>query len=129
MDTDSLSLGTEVATWAIKDFSVMLRQQIILAARRQGCTVADWLHGYFQKHGIDGQQFAPVNLDPVELPSPAAAIDNLCRLVDAAAKVAEHSEKMQPTLRRLLSKRLREAFGEQPRAKEKLKALEAPSQP
>ena len=68
---DTLSLGTDVATWAIKDFSVVLRQQITQAARRQGCTVGEWLHGYFQRHGIDGQQFAPVNLAPVE-PMPAA---------------------------------------------------------
>ena len=67
MDDDTISLGTERTTWAIKDFSVVLRQQIIHASRQQpNCTVADWLHGYFQRHGINGQQFAPVQIARVE---------------------------------------------------------------
>ena len=65
---DILSLGTEVAPWQIKDFSVALRTQITKAARQQDCTIAEWLHGYFQRHGIDGQQFEAVKLAPVGPP-------------------------------------------------------------
>jgi hypothetical protein len=108
---DVLTLGTEVATWAIKDFSVTLRQQITQAARRQGCTVAEWLHGYFQRHGIDGQQFAPVNLTQVER-LPAAPVDDLCRLAEAAARVAETADRMPKGLRASLSRGLREATRE-----------------
>jgi hypothetical protein len=105
---DTLSLGSQVAVWAIKDFSVVLRQQITQAARRQGCTVGEWLHGYFQRHGIDGQQFAPVNLTPVE-PMPAASVDDLCKLAEAAARLAETADRMPKGLRGSLSRGLREA--------------------
>ena len=123
---DTLSLGTEVAPWAIKDFSVMLRQQITQAARRQGCTVGEWLHGYFQRHGIDGQQFAPVNLTPVE-PTPAVAVDDLCRLAEAAARLAETADRMPKGLRASLSRGLREATRERlPPPKPRTLALAAP---
>lgn len=93
MDDDTLSLGTETAPWMIKEFSVALRQQITQAARRQGCTVADWLHGHFQKHGPDGQQFTPVKLASV---NPAAApaqgrpdsAQSVSTLVEAACRLA-----------------------------------------
>lgn len=65
------------------------------AARRQDCTVAEWLHGYFQRHGIDGQRFAPINLTPVE-PMPAAPVDDLCRLTEAAARLAETADRIAP---------------------------------
>jgi hypothetical protein len=113
---DMLSLGTEVAPWQIKDFSVSLRQQITQAARRQDCTLAEWLHGYFQRHGIDGQQFAPVNLAPVGPDQmngsngATGTIDDLCRLVEAAAKLAEVRDKMPRNLAGLLSRRLRDAL-------------------
>lgn len=104
---DTLSLGTETATWAIKDFSVTLRQEITRAARLQDCTVAEWLHGYFQKHGIDGQQFDRVNLNQVQ-PN-TAQVDALCRLVEAAARLAETADHMPKMLRSSLSRALREA--------------------
>ena len=69
MDEDAIPLGTDRTTWAVKDFSVVLRQQIIQASRQEpNCTVADWLHGYFQKHGINGQRFTPVQVARVEPP-------------------------------------------------------------
>jgi hypothetical protein len=43
---DALSLRTDMATWAIKDFSVVLGQQI---TRRQDCTMAEWLHAERRK--------------------------------------------------------------------------------
>jgi len=79
MDDDILSLGTDVAPWQIKDFSVALRTQITKAARQHDCTIAEWLHGYFQRHGIDGQQFEPVKLAQVGFiarPTPAAGGTN-----------------------------------------------------
>lgn len=103
---DTLSLGTETATWAIKDFSVTLRQEITRAARLSDCTVAEWLHGYFQKHGLDGQ-LDPVNLNPVK-PN-TAPVDDLCRLTEAAARLAETSDRMPRMLRSSLSRALREA--------------------
>ena len=117
---DMLSLGTEVANWQIKDFSVALRQQITQAARRQDCTVAEWLHGYFQRHGIDGQQFEPVKLAAVG-PDPAmngsapahgagSSIDDLCKLTEAAARFAEAKDRLPPKLAGRLATRLREAL-------------------
>ena len=121
---DMLSLGTEVAPWQIKDFSVSLRQQITQAARRQGCTLAEWLHGYFQRHGIDGQQFAPVNLalvGPDRVPvgpdrqmngsTGSPSIEDLCRLTEAAAKLAgAQGGKLPRGVPVLLSRRLRDAL-------------------
>ena len=106
MDADTLSLGTDFATWAIKDFSVVLRQQITQAARRQDCTVGEWLHRYFQQHGIEGQQFTAVQIARVEPPAP---VDDLCRLTEAAARLAETSDRMPTGLRASLSRGLREA--------------------
>lgn len=70
--SDTLSIGPEVATWAIKDFSVTLRQQITSAARRQDCNVAEWLHAYFHRHGIEGQQF---DLMKMTQSAPSAPLD------------------------------------------------------
>ena len=136
MDDDILSLGTEVAPWQIKDFSVALRQQITQAARRQDCTIAEWLHGYFQRHGIDGQQFAPVKLAPVG-PDPAmnstspgpSSIDDLCKLADAAAKLAEFRDKMPRGLSGALSKRLRDALRTPEEAHPRPRAIAAPEKP
>jgi hypothetical protein len=105
-----LSLGTKTAPWMIKGFSVALREQITDTARRQGATTADWLHAYFQKHGIDGQQFDPVKIDRVG-PSPQSTVEDLCRLTEAAAKLAEHREQMPRGLRAALTRRLQEALG------------------
>jgi len=66
---DAIALGAELGPWQIKDFSVRLRQQITQAARRQDCTLADWLHAHFQKYGIDGLQVDAVKLAPA-LPAP-----------------------------------------------------------
>ena len=113
MADDMLSLGTDVAPWQIKDFSVALRrQQITQAARRQDCTVAEWLHGYFQRYGIDGQQFDPVKFDAVAPPvaNGAGSIEDLCRLTEAAAKLAEFRERMPRGLSGALSRRLRDAL-------------------
>jgi hypothetical protein len=68
--SNTMALGTETGPWQIKDFSVAMRQQITAAARRQDCTLAEWLHAHFQKHGIDGLQIEAVKLDPA-LSAPA----------------------------------------------------------
>ena len=111
---DMLSLGTEVAPWQIKDFSVALRTQITKAARQQDCTIAEWLHGYFQRYGIDGQRFEPVKLSVVG-PDPAmngagSSIDDLCRLTEAAARFGETRDRLPPKLAGRLATRLREAL-------------------
>jgi hypothetical protein len=108
---DLLSLGTEVATWAIKDFSVALRQQITRAARLQDCTVAEWLHGHFQRHGVDGQMFDPVQLNPVVpsgAPERADAPDALSRLIAAACELAAANERLPDYLRSGFNRRLQE---------------------
>jgi hypothetical protein len=110
MDAETLALGTETSTWAIKDFSVVLRQQITQAARRHDCTVADWLHGHFQRHGIDGLQIDPVKLNQVEPVSSANGVDELCRLTEAAARLAETRDRMPRSLSGAVSKRLRDAL-------------------
>jgi hypothetical protein len=114
MDTQALGLGTETATWAIKDFSVVLRQQITQAARRQDCTVAEWLAGYFVRHGIEGQQFEAVKMNGVE-PVQAngggvGSIGDLCALAEAAARLAETKDRMPRGLRGKLSSRLQQAL-------------------
>ena len=122
---DTLSLGTDFATWAIKDFSVVLRQQITQGARRQDCTVAEWLHSYFQQHGIDGQQFTVVQIARVQ-PEAAAPVDDLCRLTEAAARLAETGDRMPKGLRAQLSRGLREAARArlpQPASRPRLKAI------
>jgi len=86
-------LGTEVANWSIKAFSVEMREQINRAARQADCTVAEFLHGHFVRFGIAGQQFDPVKLDQdypppsasSSAPVPAAAV---ATLVDAACRLA-----------------------------------------
>jgi hypothetical protein len=107
---DLLSLGTEVATWAIKDFSVALRQQITRAARQADCTVAEWLHGHFQRHGVDGQMFDPVQLNPVvpAAPEPADASDALSRLIGAACELAAADARLPDYLRSGFNRRLQE---------------------
>lgn len=114
MDDDILSLGTAVAPWTIKDFSVALRGHVTKAARQADCTMADWMHGYFQRHGIDGQQFAPVKLNHVEPAqgngSSSASIADLCAIAEAAARVAETRDTMPKGLSAKLSRRLKEAL-------------------
>jgi hypothetical protein len=128
MDDDALELGTEFTTWAIKDFSANLRQQITREARLADCTVAEWLHGYFQKFGIAGRQVHPVKITAVE---PVAAngsgsIEDLCKLTEAAAKLAEYREKMPKALAGALSRRLREAVRQPEASPPRPKLLAAP---
>lgn len=89
---DILTLGAEVAPWQIKDISVALRTQITKAARQQDCTIAEWLHGYFQRHGIDGQQFEPVKLAPVgpaiAAPGSGGPADTMATVVAAIGALA-----------------------------------------
>ena len=111
---DVLSLGTETATWAIKDFSVSLRQQITQAARRHDCTVAEWVHGHFQRHGVDDQQFDPVKIGRVNPPSFAASGDlaelrelaTLARALTPEGKDGRDSEALR-LARSLVCDRLR----------------------
>lgn len=99
-----LPLGTDVANWQIKDFSVALRRQITEAARQGEMTVADWLHNYFTRHGIDGPPGLPVKFDRF-----AVRQDDLARLVELAARFAETRERMPRGLAGELSRVLRES--------------------
>ena len=84
---DVMPLGSEVGPWQIKDFSVRLRQQITAAARRQGCTVPEWLHRYFQRYGIDGQQFEAVKLATVLPAAGNQDAERLDLLITAACRL------------------------------------------
>jgi hypothetical protein len=101
---ETQQLGTDFATWAIKGFSVKLREAIMKAARQQDWNVAEWLHAHFQKFGVDGLQVDVVKIDPVSPPQD----DELHRLVASAALLAQHGEKMPPKLRGALARALRE---------------------
>lgn len=111
MDGDVLTLGTEVGPWQIRDFSVRLREEINKRARQSNCKAADWLHGYFQKHGIDGEPFAPIDLAgaPAAAPAPAAstapvstAAGELASLVASAAALGT-ARRLPQELRQLLN--------------------------
>jgi hypothetical protein len=92
MDGDTLHLGSDTAGWMIKDFSVTLRQAITKAARDQNVTVAEFLHSHFTKFGVDGVvvERQTDQASPGKPSSPADAIDDLCRLTEAAATLAQH---------------------------------------
>jgi hypothetical protein len=93
---DTQQVG-EVAVWAIKDFSIEIRKHVTDQARRQGCTVADWLHAYFHKHGVDGAEINPVKITKVEPLSRAApSVDEACRLADSVARLAEAAGDRKP---------------------------------
>jgi hypothetical protein len=63
-DNDTQAVGG-TAVWNIKGFSITLREEIARAARQQDCTIADWLHAHFHKHGVDGVEVEiPVKLAP-----------------------------------------------------------------
>lgn len=66
-----VELGPEVGPWNIAKFSTTIREQIVQAARREGCSVADWLHGHFVRFGVAAVKFDPVKLDGLK---PAAAV-------------------------------------------------------
>ena len=109
---DIQRIGTEAAVWSIKDFSVSLRQEIIRAARQQGCTVAEWLHGHFQRFGVGEARFAPVKLTPLNPGSPgdlAGAVAELATLIDAAARFAEVRDKLPTGVATALGRRLKAA--------------------
>jgi hypothetical protein len=107
--TDTLSLGTETAPWMIKDFSVTLRQAITRAARAQGVTVAEFVHTHFARFGVDGVVVEPRQTSPKQT-TPDPAIEDLCRLAEAAARLAEYREKMPRGLASALARRLRDAL-------------------
>jgi hypothetical protein len=108
-DTDSLSLGTETAPWMIKGVSVALRQAITRAARVQGITVAEFVHTHFAKFGVDGVVVEPRQSSPKQT-TPDPAIEDLCRLANACATLAEFREQMPRGLSNALAKRLRDAL-------------------
>jgi hypothetical protein len=116
-ELDTMEVG-EVAVWAVKDFSVQLRKLITDAARRQNCTVADFLHRHFHKYGIDGLEAPPVQ--PVKsngqtgaareaVPVDLQEAEALWRLAEAAARVAETAERMPKNLRSTLTKSIHKA--------------------
>jgi hypothetical protein len=129
---DTMTIGTETATWAVKDFSVELRRQITKAAQRQNCTVAEWLHGHFQRFGVDGHEFTPVKITEVERPPTpsASSVEDLCRIAEATAKLAETRERMPRAMRGLsaaLTRQMREALPQgEARKAPRQKLLEAP---
>jgi len=104
---DTLHLGTETAPWQIKDFSVALRQAITKAAREQDVTVAEYLHSHFTRYGVDGVVVEPPQTEQT-LPRQTSA-DDLLKLAEAAAKLAEWREKMPDRLASALARRIREA--------------------
>lgn len=96
---------SDLKPWNVKDFPSALRQQITLAASKQGVTVAEWLTAYFQKHGIEGEALPAVN--PVKAnqltvfrspPQPVPQASELHELAQLARTVTppdKDSEAMQ----------------------------------
>jgi len=127
MNQDVLSLGDEFDTWAIKSFSAKLRRQITGAARRQGCTVAEWLHGHFQRFGVDGDEFAPVKIaavEPADSPAEIPGIDMAASLVNLAGQpgITKENRNLANRLAGIILRRATQSlaqpdrqFGRQPR--------------
>jgi hypothetical protein len=104
---DTQQIG-EVAPWMVKDFSVQIRKHITDQARRQGCTVADWLHAYFHKHGLDGVEINPVKITEVKPLAPHVA--DLVQLVQEARTMAQAAGlPVSPTLAREVTSLARQA--------------------
>lgn len=104
MGDSTLTVGAEFAPWQIKDFSVAIRQEIARRARQQDVTVAEWLHGYFTRHGFDGMEV----LSRQDLPEQNEVYDRLYRLVDAVSKLPECRERK--SLANAIARRLRETL-------------------
>lgn len=103
MEPTTLALGSEVAPWQIKDFSVALRQAITQAARQQGVTVAEFLHAHFTRHGLGDVEV----LSRQALPQQTGWQDDLYRLVQVVAMLPECRERK--TLANSIARKLREA--------------------
>src|SRR5215469_4601009 len=118
--SDIQQLGDDFATWAIKGFSVKLREEITKAARLQDCTVADWLHAHFQKHGVDGVQVDVVKIAPVAPPqAPASAAPSTERLVNLTTTFAQHADKVPLRLRGTVWRTIRENEVPPPKARQR----------
>jgi hypothetical protein len=104
MGDDTLTIGAEFAPWQIKDFSVAIRQEITRRARQQDVTVAEWLHGYFTRHGFDGMEV----LSRQALPEQTDAEDRLYRLVGAVAQLPDCRERK--SLANAIARRLRQSL-------------------
>jgi hypothetical protein len=138
MDHIGLHLGTDTAPWTVKDFSVSLRQAITRAARDREVTVAEFLHAHFTRFGVDGVvvearqtgQDLPGKPQQTEqdCPGKPSVVDDLCRLAEAAARLAEHGERMPKTLAAALTRRLTAAVrGSVPATPPRPQRLAAPS--
>ena len=131
-DTETLQpLGDEQVAFLIKGFPRTYRDQVVAAARVRGVSVAVWLTAHFDRFGIDG---IALDIKPAEKPSvppsPAngsGSIDDLCKLAEAAARLAEYREKMPRAVSGALSRRLRDALRTpQEMARPRQKLLPAP---
>jgi hypothetical protein len=108
-----------VGPWTIKAVPTATKNKVITAARKEALTVGQWLERRVNEWLADG---APVNVPPAP-----AAIDDLCRLTEAAAKLAEYRERMPKGLAGALGRRLREAV-RPPKPAPARKQIAAPEQ-
>jgi hypothetical protein len=111
-DQDPQQIG-DLAVWLVKGFSVDMRRQITRAAKGRDCTVAEWLHGHFERYGIDGVAVTPVKLIAANpsptTPAATTPVADLVMLVEAAARLAEAGDGMPKMLRAALAKSIRVA--------------------
>jgi hypothetical protein len=96
-----------VAPWTIKAVPTDTRNKVIVAARKEGLTVGQWLERRVNEWLEDGSPVPQMNGSPA-----SSSIEDLCRLTEAAAKLAaSRKDKHLPNnLAGLLSRRLREAL-------------------
>ena len=96
-----------IGPWTIKAVPTETRNKVIVAARKEGLTVGQWLERRVNEWLEDGSPVQQMNGSP----SPTS-IDDLCRLAEAAAKLAaSRKDKHLPNnLAGLLSRRLRDAL-------------------
>jgi hypothetical protein len=111
-----------VGPWTIKTIGNRVRKRIIDAAHKDGLSVGQWLERRANEWLDDGSPERVSHGQPGVSARPRASVDDICRLTEAAARLAETSGPLPKNLRASLARGLREA------ARERLpmKALPAP---
>ena len=112
--------------WQIREFPRDLRQAIVAEAKNRRMSPGEFATKIFlaaRDAGWDGFAASP-DSPPVR---PRMPVDDLCKLTEAAAKLAEHGDAMPKGLRANLARGLREAARERVMQRPpQPKALQAP---
>jgi hypothetical protein len=92
-----------IGPWTIKSVATETRRAVTKAAQQDGVTVGQWLERRVSEWLANG---SPV---PVQHAAAPASVEQLCRVAEAAARVAEATGKPMPApLRQALNRGLGE---------------------